>query len=127
HVEVGIGAQSLGHALERVGGEAVVVVHQRDVLTGGEFERPIGGGGDATGGLASRQADPRVRGGVALQRGDDLGVAGSVVEQAELPVRERLASNGGDRLLEHVRRGVVDGGEYGDQGRPGALTPGRRR
>ncbi len=45
----------------------------------------------------------------ALQRGDDLGVGGAVIDQAQLPVRVRLLAYGGDRLLEHVGRRVVDG------------------
>ena len=61
------------------------------------------------------EVDAGVGGGVALQGGDDLGVGGAVVDEAELPVGVGLVADGGDGLLEHVQRWVVDGGEHRDQ------------
>ena len=77
----------LRNALERVEGKGVVVVEQGDVLAGREFERGIGGRGDPAGALASLEVDAGVRGGVSLERGYDLGVAGAVVEPGRAPRR----------------------------------------
>ena len=49
------------------------MVQQGDVLAGGEVERGVGGGGDPAGRLAAFEVDAGVRGGVALEDGDDLG------------------------------------------------------
>ena len=81
-------------------------------------------------GVVAGEVDAGVRGGVALQRGGDVGVGGAVVDEAQLPVGVGLVANGGDGLLEHVRRRVVHGGEHGDE-RPvvtgvGVRRPGRR-
>ena len=113
----------LGDLSEGVGGKGVVVVEQSDVLAGCEFERGIRGRGDPAGALASLEVDTGVRGGVALESGDDLRVGGAVVDQAELPIRERLLPYGADRLLEHLRGRIVDGGQHRDQRRPGAVKP----
>ena len=59
--------------------------------------------------VAAGEVDAGVRGGVALEGGDDLGVGGAVVDQAELPVGEGLGADRGDRLLEHVRGGSWTG------------------
>ena len=80
----------LGDALERVGGEGVVVVQERDVLPGGKLERRVGGGRDPTGRLVSFETDAGVRGGMTLKGGDYHGVSRAVVDQAKLPRRERL-------------------------------------
>ena len=76
-----------------------------------------------------REVDAGVRGGVAVQCGDDLWVGGAVVHQAQLPVGERLCLDGGDRLFEHVQGWVVDWGQHRDQRRvesPTAIpNPGR--
>ena len=49
------------------------------------------------------------------QRGDDLGVGGAVVDEAQLPAGEGLRADGGDRLFEHVQGWVVDWGQHRDQ------------
>ena len=49
----------------------------------------------------------------------DLGVGGAVVDQAQLPVVERLLSDGRDRLLEHMQGRVVDRRQHRDQRRIG--------
>ena len=49
------------------------------------------------------------------------GVGGAVVDEAQLPVGVGLVADGGDGLLEHVRRWVVDGGEHGDERSVGAV------
>ena len=43
------------------------------------------------------------------------GIAGAVVDQAELPAAERLPADRVDRLVEHRDRRVVDGDEDGEQ------------
>ena len=118
HVDVRFGRDPVGNRLEGVGGEHVVVVQQRDILSGGELQRGIRGDRDPACGLPSHEADARVRGGVTLQRGDDLVVGGAVIDQAQLPVSEHLCSNGGDCLLEHLRGRVVDGRQDRDQRHP---------
>ena len=105
---------------EGVGGEGVVVVQQGDVVAGGEGHGGVGGRGDAVGGVVAGEVDAGVGGGVVLQRGGDVGVGGAVVDEAQLPVGVGLVADGGDGLLEHLRRWVVDGGEHGDERPAGA-------
>ncbi|HLY81718.1 MAG TPA: hypothetical protein VKQ71_01975 [Acidimicrobiales bacterium] len=100
---------------EGVGGEGVVVVEQRDVGAGGHVQGGVGGGGDTAGVLASCEVDAGVLGGVALEGGDDVGVGGAVVDQAEFPVLEGLLAYGSDGFLEHGNGRVVDRGEDGDE------------
>ena len=135
HVEGGVGGDAVGDVLQRVGGEGVVVVQQGDVVAGGEREGGVGGVGDAVGGVVAGEVDAGVGGGVALQRGGDLGVGGAVVDEAQLPVGVGLVAHGGDGLLEHGQGWVVDRGEHRDErpargdvlGRRDAAPRARRR
>ena len=43
HVEGGVGGDVVGDVLERVGGEGVVVVQERDVVAGGKVQGGVGG------------------------------------------------------------------------------------
>ena len=126
HVEVGVGGDAVGDVLEGVGGEGVVVVQEGDVVAGGEVQGGVGGVRRSRRAVSWRVR--WMRGSEAAwrsQRGDDLGVGGAVVDQAQLPVGVGLVADGGDRLLEHVQRRVVDGGEHRDQ-RAGPVRRRRR-
>ena len=116
HVQPGLGGDPAGHVVKRVGGERVVMVEQCDVVAGGLGHRGVGGLRNATGRVVAHELDPGVGARVTLEGGEDLGVGGAVVDQAQLPLSEGLGRHGGDRLIEHPDRRVVNRYEDRDEG-----------
>ena len=101
---------------ERVRSELVVVVEQRHEGPPGEGEGAVGGGGDPLVRGERLETDTAVFESVPPHEGVDLGRAGPVVHEHQLPVRIRLGADGGDRAIQEGRVGPVDGNEHADQG-----------
>jgi hypothetical protein len=96
---------------KRVRHEQVIVVEHRDELAPRHLQRGIGGDCDSTGVLAAEVVDARVGGGCPAQCLADLGVAGAIVHQTQLPVLVGLRKHRVDGLFEDLQGWVVDRGE----------------
>ena len=88
-----------GHLLERCRCQQIVVVQKGDELAGSEGECVVRRGDDAAVGRAMRKSNSRVLGCGRFEHGADPRLRRSVVDDAPLPVGQRLRSNAVDACL----------------------------
>ena len=124
---VRVGVQRGGHLCERRGDERVVVVEQGDDLARGHRQRVVRRGDDAAVALAVQDTDAWFDCGELVERLDHLGSGGAVVDQAPLPVGERLGAHAVGARQERAERRVVDGGDDREPGDDARTLRARRR
>ena len=100
------GQRHVGQCMRR---QQVVVVHQRDVVAGGDFQRRIGGCRDVAVLFAEDELDARILGSQLGQQCTHGGVGRGVIGDADFPVRIDLGLNRFNGLTQVVQRRVVDG------------------
>ena len=100
------GQRHVGQGMRR---QQVVVVHQRDVVAGGDFQRRIGGCRDVAVLFAEDELDARILGCQLGQQFTHGGVGRGVIGDADFPVRVDLGLDRFDGLAQVVQRRVVDG------------------
>ena len=109
------------------GGEAVIVIEEGDEFAEGEFQRFLGGEGDAAIVEAGDEADlSGMAAGEVFDDAVEFGVAGAVVDDAKLPAGIELTFDREEAFREMAWICFVDGGEDADKGAvgPGFGLPG---
>ena len=105
----------LGHAQQRIGGEAVVVVQKGAILAARLRQRVVGRPGDAAVDRPPRDADARIGLRRSRQAVANAGGGRRVVDDDELPVPVNLRAHRRERFLEERDGDVPHGQQDRDQ------------
>jgi hypothetical protein len=119
HVDLRVGCDRIAHPLDGGRCQQIVVIQQRHEFAGGQLQCGCGRRDDAG---VDRQAchhDPLVAGAEFGHCRGQVGIAGPVVEQDQLPPRIGLGLHGSDHLGQVVQRCAVDRHQQRECQRPG--------
>ena len=120
-VDVGRGIDRRGHPLERSWHQPIVVIEQRDELAAGHRQRIVRGGDDSAVGCTVHDTDSWIASCQIVEQRAYLWPRRAIVDDAPLPIAERLRQHAVDACQERPEWRIVDRRDDRESG-----TDGRR-